>query len=262
MKALLNDKFAPLTYQAGFLETKLENALEVFLKWQSEIGAPLDRHPRHERFTESLPQALARLEPLTTPPTKVLLLETRSRWTAFFDNGLRASDPESPVGHLCKIIPCKGVVIHCAPDRSQGGDPQALRIYGIVSLRMFVSHQTEWLNQERAIIAMNDGGSWLFSADGVAQSFEEPASYGARRIEDRFTDDMLERYCNALDIAFFDEDFYGTKAAIINTVQKLALGSPVMSLEEARFASSSRLNFARSCCQRRKSVRTSCPICC
>jgi hypothetical protein len=68
------------------------------------------------------------------------------------------------------------------------------------------------------------------------KSFEELGSYGARRIVDRFTDDMLERYCKALDIAFFDEDFYGKKGVVINTVQKLALESPVMSLKEARFA--------------------------
>jgi hypothetical protein len=234
LKTLLNDECTPLTYQAGFLETSFENALEAFLRWQSEIGVPLARQPRHERFTGSLPQALARLEPLTTPPTKVLLMETRSRWTAFFDNGLRVSDPESPVGHLCTITPCRGTVVHCAPDRSERADPLALRIYGVISFRMFVPHQTEWLNQERAVMAMNDGGSWLFSADGVEQPFEEPGRYRARRIADRFTDDMLERYCKALDIAFFDAGFYGTKAAVIDTIQKLAPGSPVMSLEEAR----------------------------
>jgi hypothetical protein len=89
LKTLLNDKFAPLTFQAGFVEAPLENTLEVFLKWQSEIGTEFDRQPQHERLVGLLPQALARLEPLTTPPTKVLLMETRSQWTAFFDNGLR-----------------------------------------------------------------------------------------------------------------------------------------------------------------------------
>jgi hypothetical protein len=99
---------------------------------------------------------------------------------------------------------------------------------------MFVPHQTTWLNQERAVVAMNDGGPWFFSTDGVEQPFEEPARYSARRIVDRFTDDMLERYCKALDIGLFDEAFYGTHAAVINTIQRLAPGSPVMSLEDAR----------------------------
>ncbi len=234
MRTLLNDKLAPLTYQMGFLEATLENTLERFLDWQCEIGAALNRQPQYERFSASLQQALARLEPLTTPPTKVLLMETRSQWTAFFDNGLRVSDPESPVGHLCTILPSRGVVVHCAPDRSRTRDRDALRIYGIVSFRMFVSHQTSWLNQERAVVAMNDGGSWLFSADGIQQPFEEPESYKAKRIADRLTGEMLERYCKALGISLFDETFYGTKAAVINTVQKLPVGAPFMSLADAR----------------------------
>ena|ERR1051326_1473077 len=233
LKTLLNNKFAPLTYQVGFLEATLENALGAFLKWQSEIGTKVGRQPRHKQFIGSLQHGLARLEPLTTPPTKVLLMETCSRWTAFFDNGLQMSDPESPVGHLCTIIPCRGVVVHCAPDRSHTADRDAIRIYGIVSFRMFTPHATSWLNQERGVVAMNDGGSWLFSANGAEQPFEEPARYRARRVVERFTDEMLGCYCKALGIEFFDEAFYGPNISVIDTIQKLAPGSPVMSLKEA-----------------------------
>lgn len=239
MRTLLGDRFSPLTHQIGFLEATFEKTLEVFLKWESEIGAQFGRNPHHELFTAPLEEALPRLSPLTTPPTKVLLIETRSRWTAFFDNGLRASDPESQVGHLCRIIPCsRGVVAHCAPDRSHAEDRSALRIYGIVSLRIFVPRQTQWLNQERAIVAMNDGGTWLFSADGLEQPFEEPEKYRARHIANRFTDEMLARYCEALEIKLFDDAFYGGKAAAINTIQKLQPGAPVMSLQEAHARSS------------------------
>jgi hypothetical protein len=234
MNALLNNKFVPLTYQVGFLEATLEDSLDVFLKWQFEIGKQFNRQPRFERLVVPLQKALTLLEPLTTPPTKVLLMETHSRWTAFFNNGLRMSDPESPIGHLSRILPCRGVAVHCSPDRSQAKNAQALRIYGIVSFRMFVPHETNWVNQERAVVAMNDGGSWLFSASGTQQSFEEPENYNSTRIADRFTCDMLERYCNALGIRAFDDNFYGLKGASIGTVQKLPPGAPVMSLEEAR----------------------------
>jgi hypothetical protein len=81
---------------------------------------------------------------------------------------------------------------------------------------------------------MNNGGSWTFSANGIQQPFEETESYKARRIADRLTGEMLERYCKALGISVFDETFYGMKAALINTIQKLPSGAPVMSLEEAR----------------------------
>jgi hypothetical protein len=45
---------------------------------------------------------------------------------------------------------------------------------------------------------------------------------------------MLERYCAAVGIRLFDNAFYGRKVAIVDTIQELAPGSPVMSLEEAR----------------------------
>jgi hypothetical protein len=141
-------------------------------------------------------------------------------------------DPSGSIVSLRQF--CQPVVLHCAPDRSWITDQHAIRTYGIVSFRMFVSHQTAWLNQQRAIVAMNDGGTWRFSADGAEQPFEEPQKYGARRSADRFTDEMLERYCKALGIGFFDESFYGKEAALIDTIQELAPGSPVMSLEQAR----------------------------
>ena len=79
---------------------------------------------------------------------------------------------------------------------------------------------------------MNDGGRWLFSVNGKEQSFEEADKYRSRRISDRFTDEMLERYCRALDIDIFNEDLYGPKAAVVNTIQKLNPESPVMSFSE------------------------------
>jgi hypothetical protein len=233
-RTLLGQDFVPLTHQVGFFEASFDQMLQVFLEWQSKLGAELGRQAKHELLVGSLPDTLKHLQPLTTPPNKALLIETHSQWTAFFDNGLRISDPESAVGHLCTIVPCKGIVAHCAPDHSKTKDPDALRIYGIVSFRMFTTHKTEWLNQERAIVAMNDGGSWLFSAVGKEQSFEELEKYKARHIADRFTSEMLERYCAALGIRLFDDAFYGGKAAVINTIQRLAPGSPVMSLEEAK----------------------------
>ena len=149
-----------------------------------------------------------------------------------FNNGLRVSDLESPIGHLCKIAPCRGVVIHCAPDRSNVQHPEALRIYGIVRFTLFGPRQTDWLNQERYVCAVNDGGKWEFFLQGEQQPFECPEKYNSRRIQDRFTDEMLEKYCAALGIRVFDADFYGGRALWVKTPD---LGSkfPRMSLADA-----------------------------
>jgi len=230
MKPLLREEYVPITHQMGFLEGDFETVVQSYLKWRRTLQPALS----FEYFVADLPSALSRLDPLTTPWDKELLISTDSGWIAFFCNGLRSCDPESPVGHLCTIIPCRGVVVHSVPDRSDVKDPRALRIYGAVSFTLFAPHETDWLNQERHISAMNDGGEWIFHQQGKRQPFEYPERYEVRKISDRFTPEMLEDYCAALGIRLFAEDFYGGNALLAQIPNQLATGSPVMSLQEAK----------------------------
>jgi hypothetical protein len=230
MKTLFNNRFVPLTHQVGFFECKFGHVAEAYLEWRRSLQPGL----KYEFIHGNLPSGLKRLEPLTTPWNKEILIETNSDWVAFFCNGLRGCDPESPVGHLCQTIPCKGVVVHCVPDRSEVNNPDALRKYGAISFTLFGPRRTDWLNQVRYVCSMNDGGKWVFFSKGKAQPFERPGRYKARNIVNRFTPEMLEDYCAALGIKLFDEGFYGGKGLITTIPNQLAPGSPVMSLEEAR----------------------------
>jgi hypothetical protein len=230
MKSLLDDRFVPLTHQIGFLEGNFETIADVYLRWQRSLHGEVSS----DVLNAPLAAALQRLEPLTTPWEKELFIATNSRWVAYFNNGLRGSDPESPIGHLATIVPCRGLVVHCTPDRSSVTAADALRIYSVVSFTMFAAHQTDWLNQERAICAMNDGGKWVFVDQGIPQAFENPEKYKARLIRDRFTPEMLKEYCAALDIRIFDETFYGGKTLIAKRPNQIGRRSPVMSLHEAR----------------------------
>jgi hypothetical protein len=73
---------------------------------------------------------------------------------------------------------------------------------------MYGPEQTEWLNLVRALSAVQDQGRWEWTATGIVQSFEDVAMYQKPRVRDRFTPDMLARYCAALGIQLFDDDFY------------------------------------------------------
>jgi hypothetical protein len=230
MKSLLDDRYVPLTHQIGFLEGDFDEIADVYLRWQRSLHGEVSS----EVLNAPLATALHRLEPLTTPWEKELFIATNSRWVAYFNNGLRVSDPESPIGHLATIVPCRGLAVRCVPDRSSVTARDALRIYGAISFTMFVAHQTDWLNQERHVCAMNDGGRWTFFDRGIQQPFEHPEKYKARRIRDRFPPEMLEEYCAALDIRVFDENFYGGKTLIAKRPNQLTPNSPVMSLQEAR----------------------------
>jgi hypothetical protein len=230
MKSLMQERYVPITYQIGFLEGNFEQIARVYLNWRQTLQPA----QKFEFIREDLERALERLEPLTTPWEKELLIATKTNWVAFFCNGLRGCDPESPIGHLCTIVPCRGVVVHCVPDRSDVRHPHALRIYGAVSFTLFGPYSTDWLNQERYVCTMNDGGKWAFFNQGQLQPFERPERYKMRRIRDRFTPQMLEEYCAALGIQLFDESFYGGNGLITQIPNQLVPDSPVMSLEEAR----------------------------
>src|SRR5690242_17468961 len=73
MRELLDGKFAPLTYSIGFLEVHPELAFEAYRWWTT-------RNFKSVEYTrtpiETLADALSRLEPLSTPLRRHLLLCT------------------------------------------------------------------------------------------------------------------------------------------------------------------------------------------
>ena len=79
-----------------------------------------------------------------------------------------------------------------------------------------------------------DGRKWVFSATGTEQPFEEAETYRAPRVRDRFTSEMLERYCNALGIDVFNADAYGPDSVFVETQGNLPPEAVVMTLVEAQ----------------------------
>ena len=71
-------------------------------------------------------------------------------------------------------------------------------------------------------------------ATGTEQAFEEVDAYQARRVRDRFTSAMLERYCQALGIAVFDPSFYGPDAVLVESTVPMAPDGMVMTLQQAQ----------------------------
>jgi hypothetical protein len=107
-------------------------------------------------------------------------------------------------------------------------------LYGAVQFQLFAPHETAFLNYERSVSATNDGGQWSFGADGTVQPFEELETYQKRKIIDRFTPDMLKRYCYALGIRVDSPDFYGPRSVLISSSDPLPADWPKLSLGEVR----------------------------
>jgi hypothetical protein len=236
LTSLLTYQFAPTTFQIGFLETRLSKAAETYEHWHGRLANEYRTQFSKRATTGGLRDCLRQLEPLTTPQDHDLIIETESPWVAFFTNGSRVPDVVSPVGELCRLIECRGLAVRCIPDRHSGNSKQPCT-FGCVSFDLFSPHKTEWLNVERSVCSMNDGGRWKFWARGTPQIYEEIDRYRERRIIDRFTPDMLSRYCKALGLRAFEWDFYGGNGIIgIHPIAELADGSKPerLSMSEAR----------------------------
>jgi hypothetical protein len=230
MKALLDNQFAPITYSWGFLESPFQVAMDETVAWRASLYSKIEVHPFEEPFAD----ALRSLEPLVTPPRKELLLSTKSHWVAYFDNGINGGDPSSFVGYMAQRLKCRGLAVTCVPETLNSKDKKAKGTYGAVRFELYAAEPREWLNHERTITAMNDGGRWIFEVTGTVQPFEKVELYKAKRVKDRFTAETLEDYCQALGVRLFDPDFYRPSGVLIEICDPLPPSHIAITLAEAR----------------------------
>jgi len=223
-------RWMPFTVKIGFLEAKLHDVAQKFRSWREEHFHTVGCSWLDGTIAEMLPQ----MAPLTIPPRRALLIETRSDWTAYFDNGAQGPDPFGPIGHLAEVMCCRGLIATNAPHTLHSDSGRKMGSYGAVQFELFGPGTDNELGYVRSVSVAFDGGNWRFDANGEMQSFEQPERYNERRVVDRFTPKMLEEYCSALGIGMFDSEFYGHEACLVTVSDPLPVGSPELSLAEAR----------------------------
>ena len=245
MKSILNNRFAPVTWRIGFIEAPLETVAQAHLGWHNSLrnvdvrkvllrgdpGSPaprlFSRRPLKKLFSAGgrgrwsyvlkpvdrpFPEILRSLEPLTqVGRVRELFLATDSSWTAYFDNGVVIRERIAPVTLLCQQLECRGLVAECTPSM----DDAPIRAES-VQFELIAPHPTHCLNHLRTIYATKESRNWCFGASGPVQPYERPERYAERRIADRFTPEMLEEYCAAIGIRYFDETFYGSRGILIH----------------------------------------------
>jgi hypothetical protein len=202
---LLDDRWAPITSEMGFLETDAEHAARAFASWQAGLLAPRGIAVEVRPVSGTLEQTLSALLPLTTPETRRdLFIPTRSPWTAYVENGWGGTDAASTMAYMARTLGCRGLRVVAVPNTIRKDKGR----YGAVMLEMYGPHRTAWINSVRVVSASNDGGHWVFDQFGEPFPFEKLEQYQARRVRDRFTFDMLKEYLRHLGLSPFEEDFY------------------------------------------------------
>lgn len=237
-KQLLNGKFAPMSYQIGFIETDCARAVEFYSRWQAELhssrGVTIEQKP----IMGELERALGALVPLTSVERRRhLFVPTNSAWTAYFDNGYRGPDVVSTMSYLAKNLRCRTLKVVNVPDTGEGKAKGRGR-YGALELQMYGPTDQPGLNTLRTIHLSNQGDKWEFVQTGTPFDFERTEQYAARKIRDRFSLETLVEYVGALGLQPFEQSFYlpATKSEAI-LIEKLGPHNPNMkefSLEEVR----------------------------
>jgi hypothetical protein len=228
---LLSDRLAPVTSSIGLLRMPLPDAAEALAGWRRELHGSASV----EKVTGDLATLIGHLEPLTlrVRPRELLVATANDAWTAYFDCGLHGGDPVSVIGHLTRTLRVQGVVVRSVP-HTHGTTLETPGRHGGVQFELFGPLATGFLNYVRTVSVIHDGSRWRFDANGTVQDFEDTERYTARRIRDRFTSEQLVRYCAALDLRPFDEDFYRPDGVLVESPVTPPPGAAVLPLAEAQ----------------------------
>ncbi len=220
---------APITFGAGYLRAPLARGSVALATWWKQGAREASFEER--RVVSTFPEVLHSLEPLVMMGrTRELLIECRNGWTAYFSNNARGTDGGSVIGYLCTRLACDGIAILNQPHTARGREG----IAGAVRFEYFGPRPTHFLNYVRSIAAAYDGRKWVFTLGGEQQSFEEPNAYTYRSPKDRFTSEMLIRYCQALGVSPYDKSFYGDKALLFSRKNGAQPPNVEVTLDQAR----------------------------
>jgi hypothetical protein len=238
MRLLFDNKLAPVTSTVGFIEARATEIADAFIAWMSPIQSKRGVTIKSRPVVGSLEEALDQLLPLTNVERRrYLFVPTTSRWTAFFDNGVRGTDAFSTLSFLARSTSVRAGSFTAVPDQDIYRQGRTRR-YGASILELYSPEDKEFLNYERSISLANEGGGkWEFHAAGTIQPFEEEEFYRKRRVEDRFPLELLSRYLKALEFDGFSEDFYQLTSdqpgVLVEKVGPLAPGVKEYSIQEA-----------------------------
>jgi len=201
-------QFQPVTWYIGVVEASLYAVAESI----QPRYIPNDKLKDIRHETSTVDKALAIMEPLGPPHGKFLLIKTRDGRTAIFTNTL-FEVVELPTWNAAEDLGVSGYYV-CRVPNTISRD-QISGAYGGRKLE-FRTPETPF-NQEPkfGIHLINDAGRWYFYRYGEKRSFEDEQAYKVFRKRDRFTVEMLVKYCRELGIPVYDKAWYSNKCIII-----------------------------------------------
>lgn len=207
MKLLFDNALAPLTYHIGFLQVgvaQLAAGYAEWMEWLVAVNMEIKDSHTQKPMTGTLYDVLQTLPPLTEIENKIVFVPTASNWTAIFVNFWRG-DLYSKVAHLARRLGCRGINMMSVPvaidERAGNWRTLGIQVFGPQKPNIIS-------NMERVIGIVRDNNRLRLVSNGTPFPFERLDQYQAKRVKDRFTQDLLEQYMAEFGLFPFDESFY------------------------------------------------------
>lgn len=213
MKTLLSETFAPTTSAIGFIHRPLDEVAVKMESWRRSL------YPRVTaiRTNEGFPDVLRRLEPLTSGARpREVLVRLGPSWTAYFDCSHKGTDAVSATHVLSRQLDCQGLAINVVPDSPSSTERPNPGRLGAIQFELMSPQPVGPVKSVRSISLTKDS-RWEFELHGTPQPFEELEMYSHKSVRDRFTSEMLERYCKAVGVDVFNPDAYGPDAVLFES---------------------------------------------
>ena len=213
-------RYAPTTNFMAFFETPYDELVDFIVQWERKRDI-VNEYPTPTRKIDiggTWEQRLNSLLPLNR--SKVMVSETQSNWCVYVNNSMHGTCLNSDPPYLCEKLGVREIAITLVRDipKIKPGSTQFLYKDGTRAEKVLSATGTGWCNQfSRRYIAAHHESRWEFVEQGEPLPFEEVEQYQARRIKDRLTPEMVERYCSHFGIDFLNPDFYSGRACVFES---------------------------------------------
>ena len=210
-------RYAPTTNFMAFFETPYDELVDFIVQWERKRDVVNDRRVpvRKIDIGGTWEQRLNSLLPLNR--SKVMVSETQSNWCVYVNNSPNGTDLYADPPYLCEKLGVREIAVTLVRDipKIKPGSIQFLYKDYTRAEKVLSATGTGWCDQfPRRYIAAHHESRWEFVDQGEPLPFEEVEQYQARRIKDRLTPEMVERYCSHFSIDLFNPDFYSGRACI------------------------------------------------
>jgi len=219
---LFNDELHPISSTIAFIENDINTITSELIAWQNPLINKFNNTLQSKVINEDLKKTMLSLCPLTTiEKRRYLLIPTKSKWTAFFDNGHMGTDRTAPEVLGEKL---NSKVIYISFDTIE--EENVFDYYDLIDGDYGL----------KRAISVTKESKWEFNQYGNALSFEDIEKYKLRTIKERFTIDMLNNYLKEFSIDIFNEDFYNTLdgSMLINKIGPKFKDTRELSLQDTK----------------------------